>query len=77
MRITIDPKLGGVVFDPQVTPVKVMLDGKMVKYCICADSDKGEVVVLGRDAKGEVMGDNGMLRYQTLNGRVHIDFHYS
>lgn len=77
MRITVDSSLGGTLINPQVTQVKVILNGKQVEWCICADSDKGEVIVPERDMNGHVITDNSLIRYQTLKGKVDIDFRHS
>lgn len=72
MRITVDPALGGEIACPHQR-ITVTLNGEEVTRCICADSDKGEVVVLDTDDNDNLIVKNGEVIYKTLHGSVDIE----
>lgn len=50
----------------------VMLDGEELEGAVTADPDAGYVVVLARNAKGELYGINGEVARETRYGRVQV-----
>lgn len=73
MKVTVDK------LDPDFTPLyqyveKITLDGKVLKGCISADEEKGEVLCYEYDEQGEVRTTGEYINCRRLFGKVEIHF---
>ncbi|HCH0655780.1 TPA: hypothetical protein NKO55_000304 [Enterobacter asburiae] len=72
MRITVLDDDPGKRISPGAERYEVRLDGKIIKYFLTADDDKGLVICAVADDKGRMKAVNGEVEKTTLYGTVEI-----
>jgi hypothetical protein len=72
MRITVLDDDPGKRISPGAERYEVKLDGKIIKYCLTADDEKGLVISAVADERGLMRARNGEVEKTTLYGRVEI-----
>lgn len=72
MRLSIDSELGGYIVPGPFLQASVMLNGKPVSYCVCADEERGEAYFPSFDHFGNPLIREGHLVYHRLTGDVKI-----
>lgn len=72
MRITVLDDDTGKRIKPGAERYEVKLDGKIIKYCLTADDEKGLVICAVADERGLMRARNGEVEKTTLYGRVEI-----
>lgn len=72
MRITVLDDDPGRRINPARERYAVYLDGVEVKHVFTADDEKGEVIAAVHDDRGYMTAENGVVKQQTLYGKVTI-----
>lgn len=72
MRITVLDDDPGRKINLAQERYKVYIDGVEVKRVFTADDEKGEVIAAVLDDRGYMTAENGMVKQQTLYGKVTI-----
>lgn len=72
MRITVLDGDPGRRINPAQERYTVYLDGVEVKHVFTADDEKGEVIAAVHDDRGYMKAENGVVKQQTLYGKVTI-----
>ena len=72
MRITVLDNDPGRRINQKIERYTVYLDGVEVKHVFTADDEKGEVIAAVRDDRGHMKAERGIVKQQTLYGKVTI-----
>lgn len=72
MRITVLDGDPGRRINPAQERYSVYLDGVEVKHVFTADDEKGEVIAAVHDDRGYMTTERGVVKQQTLYGKVTI-----
>lgn len=72
MRITVLDDDPGRKINPAQERYAVFLNGIEVKHVFTADDEKGEVIAAARDDRGHMKAERGIVKQQTLYGKVTI-----
>ena len=73
MRLTMLDDDPGEKVIPGRERITVYLDDTVVKCCLTADDEKGEVVCIITNDEGRMLAENGEPKRQTLHGSVRIE----
>lgn len=73
MRLTMLDDDPGEKVIPGRERITVYLDDVVVKRCLTADDEKGEVVCIMSNDVGRILVENGKPKRQTLHGIVRIE----
>ncbi|WP_320725987.1 hypothetical protein [Enterobacter ludwigii] len=72
MRITVLDDDPGRKINTAQERYAVFLNGVEVKHVFTADDEKGEVIAAVHDERGYMTAENGVVKQQTLYGKVTI-----
>ncbi|CCK03372.1 hypothetical protein NLT11_004379 [Cronobacter sakazakii] len=72
MRLTVLDDDPGRKINPAQERYKVYIDGVEVKHVFTADDEKDEVIAAVPDERGYMTAENGVVKQQTLYGKVTI-----
>lgn len=73
MRITVLDNDPGQKIDPSRERYRVFIDGEVVRYCLTADDEKGEITEAVTDENSRIVAENGEVKRQTRHGEVRIE----